>query len=417
MPLGMSQPRSSRRCALGAACLLLGLLVAEASPAEPLGVDPSLSLTSQYESNPFAEPSGGRAAGVGAVIAGIPLTYTGDAQSFDLKTGFRFARTIGDTQLLTDYQDVNADWRLNTELNSVSASLGVHRDTTFYDTYENAQLRGHSLPRLDETAGLGWQHSLDERSHVGLSASYDQENFSEQSGLRLQSFYYAQGAASYDRTLSERWTSSTSVGYGRYDLRDLGSINNTRFAQTSLSGPLDERWSASAQVGYSRVSSSSTAYLLIAVLPLADGQSVDVYTPIHVSSSIGVTSYSVNLSRAGEGWSASLSAARTVQPSVVGQLLAQESVTLSIDRPWNERLKFGGSLRESEQSDPLVRAGAVGGSRYYAAEAHVNWQWTEHWSLSVTAGYNEQRLGGEAADGHNVSASLMIERQFDRIPL
>jgi hypothetical protein len=403
----MIHRRSSRlRRALIAACSLLGLIPACESLAEPLGLEPSLSLSSLYDSNPFLVPSG-RAAGAGAVQASFPLTYTTDAQSFDLGTSFRFAKTVGDTQLLTDYQYVNVDWRLTTELDTVTTTAAVHRDTTFYDTYENAAVRGHSLPRLDESAGLAWQRALSERSHFQFSSSYDQENFSEESGLRLQSFNYAQASASYDRTLTERWTSNTAVGYGHYDLRETDSTNGNRFVQTSVSGALGERWTGSAQIGYSRVSSSARAVLLIGPL----------YVPIHESSSTGVNSYSFNLNRAGDGWSAVLSAARTVQPSALGQVLAQENVSLGIGVPLSERLTFGASVRESEQSDPLQHTVGVGGSRYYAVEAHANLQWAEHWSVSVMTGYNWQRLGGQAGNGTNLGATLTLTRQFDRIPL
>jgi hypothetical protein len=403
---------SSLRIVPLASCSLLALLGIRA-PAATLSSESSVSLTSEYNSNPYLLNSGASAAEAAAILATLPATYTSDTQSFDLVPSVRLAETHGSTQLLTDYQYLNADWHLSSDRNTYTVGAEWHRDSTFYNVFENAELRGRTLPRLEQSATAAWSRALTERSDLQLAGTYDQVDYDSRSGFRLGNFNYAQASLQYDWSLTERWTSSTAAGYGRYALREQNSTNENRFAQTSLTRALSEQWTASVQIGYSRISASSEALLCCAIIPVAGGYAL-AYIPVNESSSGGIVDYTLSLERKLERWMLDVSASRSVQPSSLGALLTQDIANARASFAINERLQVGAGVRSSLQSNSLQHSGGVSSARYAAFETDASWQWTEHWTLALQATYAQQRV---VSQGSGAALSLTLSRQFGRLRL
>ncbi len=179
-----------------------------------LSSESSVGIAADYNSNPALLATGASAAESVAVVATLPATYSSDSESFDLVPQLRLAETHGDAQLLTDYQYLDADWHLASERNSFSASAGWHRDSTFYNVYENTALHGRTLPRLEDSASLAWQRELSESSNLQLQAAWNQVDFSARSSFRLDNESYEQASIQYFRALSEHWSSTSSIGWG-----------------------------------------------------------------------------------------------------------------------------------------------------------------------------------------------------------
>jgi hypothetical protein len=381
-----------------------------------LSSESSVGVTSEYNSNPALLASGASPAESVAVLATLPATYTSDAQSFDLVPSLRLAETHGDEQLLTDYQYLDGDWHLHGERNSFSAAIGWHRDSTFYNVYENAVLHGRTLPRLEDTANLAWQRALSELSNLQLSAAWNEVQFSSRSSFRLNNYSYAQGSLQYDRSLSERWQWTSAVGVGRYDLSGRDSSNETRFVQTSVSSKLSERWSASAQVGYSLLNSSSLGYLCCEIVPEAGGFSLQ-YVPVQQKSSGGTVNYALTAQRSSELLVWSLVASRSVQPSSLGALLTQDDVSLRANLTWSERMTLGATLHGSSISDTLQTASTLSNGRYADFDLDASWLCTEHWTLAIQLAYNVARANAQTPEGSATRASLTLTRQLGRLRL
>jgi len=377
-----------------------------------------VSLAADYNSNPFLVTDHASAAESAAVQGTIPLTYSNEAQSFDLWPRVRLAKSRGDAELLTDYEYLDGDWHLNSERSSLVLAASWHRDSTFYNLYENAELRGHSLPRLEEEASISWQRSVSERSSLQASSSYDQSQYSAQSGLRLENYNYLQGALQYQLALSERWGWSSGLGIGRYELRNQDSSNENRFVQTSLTRTLSERWSASMQLGYSRVSSSAQSFLCCEIVSLPTGGFALEYVPVRESSTGGVVSYALSLDRKTELLELGFSASRSVQPSALGGLVTQNDVKLDANLAWNERLGLLASISASQQTNSLAQqAGPSTNRSNYVVSAGANWQWTEHWALGLLFGYDLARIDPQNPLGRGTSASVTLTRQLGRVVL
>jgi hypothetical protein len=410
--LTAAMPRAYAHAATWAVLLTFPALAGAAT----LSSDGSAALSLDYDSNPLLLPSHTRSAEAAALLVNLPLTYTSDAQSFDLLPRFRYAQTHGASELLTDYEYLDADWRLNGERNSLISSAGWHRDSTFYNTYESAALRGRDLPRLEETAGLAWQRTLSERSNLQLSGSWDQVGYSAVSGLRLYNYSDVQGSIQYVRALSERWSWTTSTGISRYQQRGSETSNQNRFLQSSLSWVLTERWSTTAQLGYSRLNSSAQAFICCAIASTSSGLSL-VLIPVAQESSAGTLDYSLSIQRQSERLNWSLSASRSVQPSGLGVPLTQESVNLGASVPWTERLTVGTTLNATRLSDALASRGQVSRGMYGDFGLYANWQWTELWTVGLLGTYRIQRALAQAPQESNVNVALTLTRAFGRVTL
>ncbi len=375
----------------------------------------SVGLEADYNSNPFLRSSQIQGAESEAVVANLPATYTSDTISYELIPRLRFATTQGVTALLSDYQYLDADWRLSEERNTVALAGSWHRDSTFYNLFENTALNGATLHRQEELASASWTRLLGERSDLALSGSYDQVNYAHNPSFAVVSFDYLQGSLQYDLTLSERWKWSLAAGYGEYQLRDASYRSDNRFAQTTLAYSLSEQWSMSLQVGYSRVT-SLTQEQQLAIFQAPGGGFEFGFQTLKVGASQGTDSFAATVERKGERVVLDLAASRAIEPSGLGALLTQDDVSIAANLPLSERWSFGARLHGARLSDPLQQI-SYSNRRYYDADLNASWLVTEHWTLQLSGTYFLQRYSATAPVADSSSVSLSLSRQLGHFRL
>jgi hypothetical protein len=380
-----------------------------------LSSESSVGLAADYNSNPFLRNSDIQGAESEAIVANLPATYTSDTISYELIPRVRFAETQGITSLLSNYQYLDADWKLNQELNTVALGGSWHRDSTFYNVFENAVLNGTNLHRQEETGNASWQRLFGERSDVEILASYDQVNYSQNPSLFVVSYDYLQGTLQYDRTLSERWKWTTAVGYGQYQLRDQSYRSENRFAQTSLTSSLTELWSGSLQLGYSRVT-SLTQEQQLAIFQAPGGGFELGFETLKIGASQGTDSFAATVERKGERLVLDLAASRAIEPSGLGALLTQDDASIAVNLPWTERWTVGARLHGARISDPLQQI-SYSNRRYYDAGLNASWLVTEHWTLQLSGTYFVQRYSSSVPVGASSSIALSLSRQLGHLRL
>jgi len=318
----------------------------------------------------------------------------------------RFAETQGVAALLSNYQYLDADWKLSQELNTIVLGGSWHRDSTFYNLFENAALNGTNLHRQEEMGNASWQRLFGERSDVTILGSYDQVNYGQN-----PSFY----VVSYDRTLSERWKWTTAVGYGQYQLRDQSYRSDNRFAQTSLTYSLSELWSGSLQLGYSRVT-SLTQEQQLAIFQAPGGGFELGFETLKIGASQGTDSFSATVERKGERLVLDLAASQAIEPSGLGALLTEDDASIAVNMPWSERWSFGARLHGARLSDPLQQI-SLSDRRFYDADLSASWLVTEHWTLQLNVTYLLQRYSSSLPVGASTSVGLSLSRQLGHLRL
>lgn len=389
-----------------------------AALAGSVGSESSVGLAAEYSSNPQMLSSGARAAESAAVLMNLPATYNSDTQTLDLIPRVRFAQTHGDFSLLSNYQYLDADWRLASQNNIYTAAGSWHHDSTLYNVFENAALSGIELHRQEETGNLGWQRQVSERDDFQFTGSWDHLAYGANSAGVLDNFNYGQASVAYDHTFTERWHASIAVGYGHYELLNHTYRNDDRFAQLSVDRSLSDRWSLDLQANYSYLRSRIEVGELycpeqtILVCELIPSLYEIITVPEHSAGGSG--NGAIKLEYLYQRGTLDFSVSRAIQPSGFGALLTQDDASVKGSYDWTERWKLGATLHASRLSDPLHQIN-LGTFHYYDLDLSAQWLWTEHWTLGMLVSTNAQEVGGPHALGATVSLTLF--RQFGRIRL
>lgn len=399
---------------------VLSLALSSVALGAALTSESSLGLQVGYNANPNLIPTASQTQSQEtesvAVLANLPLTYSTDASTFDLLSLLRFGKTHGAVGLLPDYQHVDGGWQFRGERNRLVAKAGWHHDATFYGPFENAALQGRGLRRTEGSAGLDWKHDLSERSDFTLVASGDKVTYSPTVGTGLADYRYSQGAAQYERLLSERWLWTNTAGFARFEYPDGSYRSDNRFLQISMNRQLSERWTVTAQAGYSDVRSLRKVpqYKLVTG---ADGVQQLILVLVDVKTSRGSGNFSLGLESKGQRLVLDLSASRAIQPSGLGDLVTQDDVSIQANMPWTERLTLGATVHGVRIADSLNGPRAIGTRSYYNADLSVNWQMSERWTVQLQGSYRAQKYSLQAPLAHGLAVNLSLSRGFGRLRL
>jgi hypothetical protein len=406
-------PRWRATLALAAGALFALKIASAAS----LGSESSIAIASYYASNPYLLNSSVHAADSAAVELHLPVTYNGGEQTLNLVTNDRFAQKIGSVAALSDYQHVDADWRLAGEHNTFTLGAGWHRDSTLLNPFETEALAGHDVHRADETGAVGWSRHFGERNTLQLSGLWDHVAYDQSVGGTLLSYNYGQGSLELDHTFTSRLTGTSAVGYGHYELLDHSYWNDSRYVQLGVSDALAERWSLSAMGNYSYIRSRSFVPVFSCptdpIVCLIFPELLTVFeVPVHTGLSSG--SGSLQLERRYERGAIDLTASRALQPSGFGGLVNQDDFAVKGSYDWSELWTVSAKVHRARVSDPLHQV-QLNLGRYDALELTSTWHIGEHWTLDFSSYLYRQQIAGSWPS--SVGASLALTRRFDRVQL
>jgi hypothetical protein len=364
------------------------------------GSESSVSLSSEYLSNPYMQPSDARAAEGMGLLMTLPASYVGNDDTFDFTPRLRFAHSWRNASLLSNYQYFDAGWRAVRERDALQLSAAWHHDSTQYNAFETAVLHGFVLQRTEQTAGSDWQRSLTERSALHLVGSWDAVSYAHNPSFSLSNYRYGQASLQYDHDLTERLHWTGSLGAGRYTLPDspVDYRSDNRFAQLGLTGQLTEVWSLTASAGMSDVSDHEQTFFATA------------------SASKSAPSFTFDAQRRGERNAVELSVAHTIQPSGLGALVTQDDAFLRDTLNVSERLSVGADVHGQRVRDTLQRL-SIGELRNEALDLTANWQWTEHWNANLQLSLYRRSDVQPAVQASGVGVFLTATRQFGRKPL
>jgi len=389
--------RAAWRAGAGAASLtalaLPGLVQAGAWNTEP-----SVSLSSEYSSNPRLLQTDTHAVESAAATVTLPATYTGVRQTLDLRPQLRAAATHGDTELISDFQYLDASWRVNWPTQLLQLSSFLHHDSTLYNQYENGALLAATQRRTEQNATLDWQNRLTERVTLRTDLSYDRVAYGQLARSGLSDYRYLQASLGLSRDLSERTLWTLSAGSSRYDLIDQDYRNDNPFVRMTLASQLSEAWTLTVGAGASSLRARSQ------------------FGPYVSGSRRTLPNFNLALEHHDPHGAMSFTLSRSIQPSGFGALLTQDNLTLMRSATWSERWSGSAALRASRQLDSLRQLN-LGDRRYYSGELTANWLWREQLTLSAELGFSTQRYASNLPQPSSTAVYLTLTRQFYRKPL
>jgi long-subunit fatty acid transport protein len=365
-----------------AAALGLGPAVA---PAGVWTVEPKLSLSAEYGSNPDLLVTQPLSESDGAVLAELPTTYTAGGDSFALLPRLRLGTAHSYASYNSNYWYLDAVAAMNHERFQGSVTAGASSDSTLHSGLEALQIGKPNTRRDGREASANGQYAVTERLSVAAGVNWTRALFPVDSGL--DSFDYTAGSLNFQYALTPRLSLTAGAGDGR--LHGLaGATDSTT-----------ENWTVGAKFQVSQIWNLS--------LSAGNAREADsYYLPMSSTTEArSVAVYGATLARQSERSTFTVTANRSVQPTGFGVLAVETLASAAESYQASERWTLSASVQWS-QSKSRAQPAVIEQRTRVDSELNVVWHWRPQWDVVMRAtrtNFHYQSLGvDEMADSNGI---------------
>jgi len=404
----MILPGSVRLCLLGAA-----MLASSRSNAGVWGMQPTIGVIGDYNTNAALINVPNTAEVGAALLLDAPTVYTADAFSFTVLPSFRISNAQGYSTVDSDYSHMNVKSEWDSERSTFTASAGVARDSSLYYQYT---LNGPGGVERNSLLGdVAWQRYLSERVELSADLNSQHVRYGEAAGApTLTDYKYTSFTPTVAWTNSERDKLTASVNFGLYNSIPGTTQSKSASLQFGYTHQLQELWSWSATGGYSRAL-NRVDYSVVEIVDTDAGPAFAI-VPVRLESTQNSTVFLGTVTRQGARLTLSATASRNLVPTGLAYLSTQESLAFNASFAFSPRWSLTSSVAETKIQNPAQQQGAPDYSaRVTVVTLQTSWQWTEHWTVTASAGYVLNDVTSSNVNVSNNSVSLQLSRQFNRI--
>ena len=403
----MTRRGLARFCSLAAA-----MAITSTARAGIWATQPVIGVAADYSSNPGLLDVPDTAETRGAVLLDLPTSYNGDAFKLSVLPSFRFSNTAGYASLDSDYEHLTVSSEFDTPRDTFTVSGALARDSSLYHDY---LLNGSTGVRRDTaTADVSWDSHVTERFEIDTDLNTMNVKYgdSESAGVAtLVNYKYTSLTPSVVWLESERTKLTLSAAGGRYDSLNGEAQSTNANLQLGAVRQLSEIWALSATAGYSRANNQIAGDEEVLELT-PNGGLVIVLIPVSLKTSQNGSIYSLNLTRQTEELQLSASASRQLLPTGFVFLSRQDSYKLAATYNESDRLSMTGDLHRIDYKQPQAN-GALLDLNLTILEISAAWQWTEHWTVSLTTSRVVEHYGSPSIPISNTEVSVELSRRFD----
>jgi hypothetical protein len=399
----MTGRRSARFCSLAAA-----MSFASASTAGVWGSQPVIGFSGDYSSNPALVDQPNTAETHAALLLDAPTNYVGDAFKLSISPSFRLSNQRGYSALDSDYEHLTAGAEFDTDRNTLTVSGTAARDSSLYHDY---LLSGSTGVRRDTAiADLNWDRQLTERFEVDTDVNSTRVRYDESVGLTtLIDYKYSSITPTLVWAQSERTKLTVAAAVGRYDSLDGTTESSNGNLQFGFVRNISQIWSVSASAGYSRANNEFHGEE--EVLEFTELGPIIALIPVTLRSSQNGSVYSFNLSRQTELLLLSAVASQQLVPTGFAFLSRQDNYEVKAAYTPSSRWVISGDVHRVNYQAP----GVIGSIDLHTTNFQLSaaWQWTEHWTVTMTATRVAERYDSPIIGISANGASLELSRQFN----
>jgi hypothetical protein len=241
---------------------------------------------------------------------------------------------------------------LNEMRHTWNAQAAYRQD--FNNTVVNSDVGvGYGRRRETQVSG-GWSYALSERLSAGVQASFGQTTY----GVPGAENFRTEGiGANGSWLMNERVALSARIGHVRFRTLDGSSTSTTDDANIGWTRSFSELGSGSVSVGVYRTTQTTLHQALACPLPvLLCTSGIVPFVPVTVQAEFATHGVQFSASyrfQLDERSSVGFSAARLQQPSGVGAVLRNDSITASANRGLSPVLDGSLSYAYSHSTSPL----------------------------------------------------------------
>jgi hypothetical protein len=386
---------------------LAWLIVASRCDAGVWGMDPVVGVTADYATNPALVDAPDTHQANDALLLDLPTTYYADALKFSLLPSFRLSDTHGYSSVTSDYEHLNARGEYDTERSTLTATAGVARDSSLYFDYLSDGTAG--VRRDTALADLDYDRFLTEKLELNADANTTRVRYGDTTGVgTLVDYRYLSLAPTLSWYTVERNKYTLLASVGRYNSLDGTTESRSANLQIGLQRQLTEQWSLNASGGYSRALNRIDALEYFRIGPYIEE------IPEHAESAQNGSVYSVSLSRQGALLLLTATASQQIQPTGFAFLSRQQSYELKATYTFSPRWNATADLRQVNYNNPEP-SGVFYNVKVPYASVAANWQWTEHWTLSINATNVRETVHSFMFQEASSELSLTLSRSFNHI--
>lgn len=344
---------------LGTALSAPALLAAGVAGAAPWTLEPSVALSTTYQSNPqfyVSEPHSGSGE---LVTIALPLSWQDGRTLFQLRPTANAGDSSGAAGLGVDNRTVDLAWSRGFDRGNWRLNGGYARLDLFGAEAANLGVVRPVGYSTDAVADLGTTYFATARGQLDLDVSQRRLDYHEP-GSSLIDYRYSIAAGNYAYALTERTQLLATASAGLFEPDAPRGASHDLSVQVGASRKFTENLSAQATVGHSTMT------------PVGGGPSDtgDIYAA------------SVKWTRL--RWSLSLGASRSRQPGAYGDLALVTDYSAGWSRGFSERLTLTIAAGLTDSEDRY--AGVVLDRRSYRhGEFLLTYFLTPAWRLDLRA--------------------------------
>jgi hypothetical protein len=400
----MTPRRVAPFCVLAAA-----MSIADFSEAGVWGAQPLIGVVGDYYTNPGLISVPNAAESHADLLLDAPISYVGDAYKFSILPSFRLTDSQGYSLLDSNYEHLGVSNEFDTPQGNIVLTGSLARDSSLYQNY---LLNGSTGVRRDSLlADLSWSRQFTERLEFDTDVNWTRALYGQAVGAAtLTDYKYASINPTLTWAQSERTKLNLSAGVGRYNALDGMTQSTNANLQIGFVKQLSEIWTLSASAGYSRAINRDN--LTEDVLELTPTGIIAVPIPFTVKSTQNGSIYSFTLNRKTELATISATASRQLAPTGFAFLSREELYEIKASYTPTERWTISADARRLTYDLPQGPNAIVNLTLNYFDVAAA-WQWTEHWTATVTATRVMERYASTNVDVDSSGISIEISRQFD----
>jgi hypothetical protein len=393
--------------------MTMGLISSSLGRAEPLGIEPTVGISTDYSSNPYLQTVGAHSISDAALLISAPASFDADALHVNLSPSLRYSTSGSYASLESNYFRLSGGAQYTTDLDTLSLTSSIGRDSSLYQS--GLKSGGVGVRSDTESVAGDWQRTLTSRIVFDLNAGWSRELY-DQTGDEegLVNYRYLSEGSSASYAYNELTTLQLTAGAGQYTALDGNTRSQNYSLSLGMTRLLTEDWTLTANAGYAKSDNSVNVY----EGPfLVDGV---VYGPYFVGTAHSAQQgpiYNMSLTHQGETVAVSLTGSRAYRPSGFEYLSRTDSIGLNVTRTLSERWSLGTALNYTNVAAPYAN-GSLASLRYFSPQFSADYHWTPTWTVSLRANWTKLQ-NEEPPPQHATSTgvSLEISRQFLRIDL
>jgi hypothetical protein len=370
--------------------------------AGPWNIEPSVGVSTDYESNPGLRSTDEHAEKNVAAIVDFPLRYDTDELELTLKPSGRLSDRRGYDSLASDYMHLDTSAQYSAERTSAAFQGELARDSSLL--FIGPGVNGLGVRRDTAVTSADWTHLLTERQQVQLDANWSEVKYAlPPVATYLVNYRYFSGGPTWSITATELSKIQVTATAGQYD--SLNGVTSSRSYNPQLTyvRQLTEIWSLTGAVGYSRAINSEKIY----------------FGPFFLGSfkaSQNSTTYAATLARQGERLNLTLGASRALTPTGFAYLSQLESVNATASFTQSEYWTYRLTAAWQRAVNPVLRDQETT-QHYVNGQIAADWHWTPQWTVSFSLGRVSETYRPPSVSAASNAATITITRQFLRTEL